>query len=110
MKLIIEANREGYAIDQIRRTMTVGELISMLEQYEEDTPVYLGHDRQSYGWYTYGGITESCFNEEEDEEETWYVVKDGEVIFTGTEEECNEMIENDMTGLLEMYPESGRCD
>lgn len=107
MKLIIEANREGYALDQIRRTMTVGELISMLEQYDEDTPVYLGHDRQSYGFYTYGGITEGCFNEDE---ENWVVVKDGEVIFTGTEEECNDMIENDMTGLLEMYPESGRCD
>ena len=107
MNLIIEANREGYAIDQIRRTMTVGELMAMLEQFDEDTPVYLGHDRQSYGFYTYGGITEECFSEDE---ETWCVVKDGEVIFTGTEEECSEMIENDMTGELEMYPESGRCD
>ena len=69
VKLIIEANREGYATDQIRKTMTVGDLISMLEQYDEDTPVYLGHDPQSYGWYTYSGITEGCFNEVEDEEE-----------------------------------------
>ena len=37
-------------------------------------------------------------------------ISDGEVIFTGTEEECSERIENDTTGLLEMYPESGRCD
>ena len=107
MKLIIEANREGYALNQIHRTMTVGELISMLEQYDEDAPVYLGHDRQSYGFYTYGGITEQCFSEDE---ETWYVVKDGEVIFSGTEEECDNMIENDTTGQLEMYPESGRCE
>ena len=106
MKLIIEANREGYALDQIRRTMTVGELISMLEQYDEDTPVYLGHDRQSYGFYTYGGITEGCFNEDE---ESWVVVNDGEVIFTGTEEECSMKIAADMTGELEMYPESARC-
>ena len=68
-KLIIEANRDGYATDQIHKTMTVGDLITMLEQYDEDTPVYLGHDPQSYGWYTYGGITEGCFNEAEDEEE-----------------------------------------
>lgn len=68
-KLIIEANREGYATDQICRTMTVGNLISMLEQYDDDTPVFLGHDRQSYGFYTYGGITEGCFNEVEDDEE-----------------------------------------
>ena len=106
MKLIIEANREGYAIEQIRRTMTVGEQISVLEQYDEGTPVYLGHDRQSYGFYTYGGITEGCFNEDE---EAWHVVKDGEVVFTGTEEECDNMIEYDETGLLEKYPESGRC-
>lgn len=69
MKLIIDAQREGYGTDQIRRTMTVGELMAMLEQYDEDTPVYLGHDRQSYGWYTYGGITEDRFCEVEDEEE-----------------------------------------
>lgn len=69
MKLIINAQREGYATDQIRRTMTVGDLMAMLEQFDEDTPVYLGHDQQSYGWYTYGGITVDCFNEVEDEEE-----------------------------------------
>ena len=69
MKLIIDARREGYGTDQIRRTMTVGELMAMLEQYDEDTPVYLGHDPKSYGWYTYGGITEGCFNEVEHEEE-----------------------------------------
>ena len=69
MKLIIEARRDGYAIDQIRRTMTVGELMAMLEQFDEDTPVYLGHDPQRYGYYTYGGITEDCFNENEDEDE-----------------------------------------
>ena len=68
-KLVIDARREGYGTDQIRRTMTVGELIEMLEQYDEDMPVYLGNDRQGYGWYTYGGITEGCFNEAEDEEE-----------------------------------------
>ena len=41
MKLIIEANREGYALDQINRTMTVGELISMLEQFVHTVPFYL---------------------------------------------------------------------
>ena len=104
MKLIIEANREGYALDQIRRTMTVGELISMLEQYDEDTPVYLGHDRQDYGFYTYGGITEGCFNEEEDEENLWHVVRDDTVIFSGTKEECEDMLNADETGELEIYP------
>ena len=32
----ISANREGYGIDQVRHTMTVGELIAYLEQFDED--------------------------------------------------------------------------
>ena len=50
--LKIEARREGYSFDQVERTMTVGELIEVLQNYDEDTPIYLSHD---YG-YTYGGI------------------------------------------------------
>lgn len=38
-KLIYSTFREGYGTDQIRRTMTVGELIDFLSQYDEDTPV-----------------------------------------------------------------------
>lgn len=57
-KLIINAQREGYGTDQIRKTMTVGELIEFLSNYDDDTPVYLGHDMKDYGWYTYGGICE----------------------------------------------------
>lgn len=71
MAVIINANREGYGTDQIRRTMTVGELIEALSRFDEDTPVYIGNDRQSYGWYTYGGIIWDDVEEhdEEDEEE-----------------------------------------
>lgn len=66
MKVYINAQRTGYAPDQINRTMTVGELIAYLEQFDEDTPVYLKHDNG----YTYGGITEMDFEEDyEDEEE-----------------------------------------
>lgn len=65
-KLLIQTLREGYGIDQIRRTMTVGELIDFLGNYDEDTPVYLSFDNG----YTYGGITENRFDDncEEDEE------------------------------------------
>ena len=66
MKLYINANRTGYAPDQIRHTMTVGELIDALREFDEDAQVYLRHD----GGYTYGGITEWCFEDGElDEEE-----------------------------------------
>ena len=71
MKLVINVVREGYGTDQVRETMTVGELIEALQEYDEDAPVYLGNDSRSYGWYTYGGITwdKLCEVEEEDEEE-----------------------------------------
>lgn len=66
-KLVYNTFREGYGIDQIRRTMTAGELISFLSDFDEDTPIYLSFDNG----YTYGGITEERFegmDTEEDEE------------------------------------------
>ena len=65
MNLIYETFREGYGLDQIRRTMTVGELISFLSDFEEDTPVYLSFDNG----YTYGGVTEDRFRDDEEEGE-----------------------------------------
>ena len=65
MKLFINENRTGYSPCQIRHTMTVGELIAALEEFAEDTPVFLKHD----GGYTYGGITPYCFEEDTPEEE-----------------------------------------
>lgn len=56
-KLIYNTFREGYGIDQIRRTMTIGELISFLSDFDGDTPIYLSFD----SGYTYGGITENRF-------------------------------------------------
>lgn len=63
--LILDAEREGYSVGQIKRTVTVGELIEILSEYDEDTPIYLSHDRG----YTYGGIRESRFHVEEQEDE-----------------------------------------
>lgn len=63
--LFIDANRNGYGIDQCGRTMTVGELIAWLEQFDEDMPVYLRHD----GGYTYGNIIERHFEEDTNDEE-----------------------------------------
>ena len=58
-RLIYNTFREGYGIDQVRKTMTVGELMAFLEDYDEDTPVYLSFDNG----YTYGGITKDRFEE-----------------------------------------------
>ena len=65
MKLFIEGRREGYAVEQIDRTMTVGDLIAFLEDYDEDTEIYLKNDNG----YSYGSITESSFEEDVEEEE-----------------------------------------
>ena len=64
-KLILSTTREGYGTDQIRRTMTAGELVEFLSDYDEDMPVYLSFDNG----YTYGGIKEGNFEEIYDEEE-----------------------------------------
>ena len=69
MAVIINANREGYGTDQIRNTMTVGDLIDALSEYDAETPVYIGNDRKPYGWYTYGGITMQDIEETEVEED-----------------------------------------
>lgn len=63
--LFINGNRNGYAPSQCGRTLTVGELIELLQDYDEDAPVYLNNDNG----YTYGSITEHDFSEEEIEEE-----------------------------------------
>lgn len=63
--LIMEANRTGYAPDQIYSTMTVGELIAFLSDFDEDMPIYTSQDNG----YTYGGIGYENFREEETEED-----------------------------------------
>lgn len=65
MKLYFEAACECYGPEQVRGTMTVGELIDFLSQYDEDTPIYTTHDRR----YTFGGIREDMFSEVFDNEE-----------------------------------------
>ncbi len=63
-QLILNTMREGYGTDQVKETMTAGELIRLLEDYDEDTKIYLAFDSR----YTYGGILEQRFEEEDDEE------------------------------------------
>ena len=57
--IFIEGNRNGYAPDQCEgRTMTVGELIGLLEEmadaYGEDAKVFLRNDNG----YTYGSVSD----------------------------------------------------
>ena len=50
--LFIEGNRNGYIPEQCGSTLTVGELINILENYDHDLPVFLRND----DGYTYGSI------------------------------------------------------
>lgn len=60
--LFIEGNRNGYSPDQCGRTVTVGELISLLSDFDEDRLVYLRNDNG----YTYGSIREGGIVTSED--------------------------------------------
>lgn len=59
MNLIIEVRREGYSLSQISKTLTVGELIEILDQYEDHTQIFTSHDNG----YTFGGLREQDFSE-----------------------------------------------
>lgn len=67
--IIIEAEREGYSLSQCYKTMTAGQLIEVLQQYDEDTPIYFSHDNG----YTYGSLRGENidFRYEDDEEENY---------------------------------------
>lgn len=52
--LFIEGSRSGYTPMQCGKTMTVEQLISVLEDFPSDMPIYLINDEG----YTYGEITE----------------------------------------------------
>ena len=64
--LMIDGRRDVYsANDLVGRTITVGELISYLEGYADETPVILNNDNG----YTFGKITTSTMWEDDVEEE-----------------------------------------
>lgn len=67
--VVFEASRDGYGIDQIAdRAMTVGELIDILSDYDEDALFILSHDNG----YTYGSLSRwSCREAMEDEDGEW---------------------------------------
>ena len=64
--LFINGKRNGYSPEQCGRTLTVGELIEILQGYNPDMEVYLKNDNG----YTYGSITDyDIYEDEVDEEE-----------------------------------------
>lgn len=69
--VIIDAIRDGYGVEQINNTMSVGELIACLQEFDENAKVYLSHDNG----YTYGGITERRIEDAQFDEETEEIIR-----------------------------------
>lgn len=69
--LVINTTRDAYSPDSERiDTMTVGELIEILQDLDPDPRIITGHDsNRAGGWYTYGGITARDIIEGEDLDE-----------------------------------------
>ena len=55
--LFLNTKREGYTPRQCGETLTVGELIDILSNFQEDTPILLKND----DGYTFGSIWENDF-------------------------------------------------
>ena len=66
--VVFEAMREGCSIDQIDNPMTVGELIELLSEFDEDDLFILSHNRG----YAYGSLKSYDMEEQyEDEDGEW---------------------------------------
>ena len=63
--LMFKTGRDGYSTEQCGETMTVGELIEILSESDEDTEIFYKNDNG----YTYGYLTEGRIRLEEVEEE-----------------------------------------
>lgn len=61
--IIINAQRNGYSPSQTGQTLTAAELIEILQEYDENTPIFLSHDNG----YTYGSIRERDISLDETE-------------------------------------------
>lgn len=63
--VFLNTKRSGYSPNQCKNTMTVGELRNMLDELDEDAPIYFKND----DGYTYGSITRYDIEEGEVEEQ-----------------------------------------
>ena len=64
----IETHRSGYGVDQCGRTLSVGELIDYLSQWDDETPVYFSNDNgYTYGSMNFDDIDSRTMDEDEEE-------------------------------------------
>ena len=66
--ITIETHRSGYGVDQCGRTLSVGELIDYLSQWDDETPVYFSNDNgYTYGSMNFDDIDSRTMDEDEEE-------------------------------------------
>lgn len=74
--VVFEAPRTGYSISQLfegyswNKPMTVGQLIGILEDFDDDAYVVISHDNG----YTFGGLNEPHYYTQDDEEDDFEIV------------------------------------
>lgn len=62
--LTVSVENSGYSVEQVKRTMTVGELKSLLEDFDDDLPIFTKFDNG----YSFGGLAEKDFEFTENDE------------------------------------------
>ena len=72
--IMFNTGRDGYTVgqcdDYYGKTMTAGELIEFLSEYDEDTPIYYKNDDgYTYGSIVDGRIEEEYVDDDDDDEE-----------------------------------------
>ena len=69
--VFIEAARSGYHPSQCS-TMTVGELVAFLDEFDPEAPIYISNDNgYTYGGIWYDSVLPAKFDEEIVEYEEW---------------------------------------
>lgn len=64
--VFIDGKREGYSPEQCGNTLTVGELIELLQDYDEDSKIFISNDNgYIYGSIRYDNINETPWEDEE---------------------------------------------
>lgn len=58
----------------------------------------------------YRKMLEDLLNQVEQAEKKWYVVRNGSIVLTGTEEECADYIRKSVHDDVEMYPEDAMTE
>ena len=63
--VVFEVTREAYGIEDVRRPLTVRQVINALEEFDDDTLFIISNDEG----YTYGKLTDQSYWEQTSDDE-----------------------------------------